>query len=196
MMRTYYIYKLTFPNSKVYIGQTVDFKSRMRGHKNDSHNPNRLAKNCQVNNAIRKYGWENVKSEVIDICKMDMVDYLERKYITCFKSTNRFFGYNRDSGGNDNKVLSKETKRLISKSRQGKPQWSKPILQIDPVTDKVIREWESMHQVERELGIKQSTISMVCNKAIHKCVIKGKEYSTIYKTTGGFKWKFKKLTIV
>ena len=57
---------------------------------------------------------------------------------------------------------------------------SKPILQINKEANEVIREWPSIIQVERELGINQSSISRCC---------KGKKY---YKSAGGFKWKYKK----
>lgn len=40
---------------------------------------------------------------------------------------------------------------------------SKPILQIDPNTNEVIREWESIRQVERELGYSHGNIWFACN---------------------------------
>ncbi len=196
-MRKYFLYKLTFPNGKVYIGQTVDFRIRMRGHKNDSFNPNRRSRNCQVNNAIRKYGWDNVKRKIILVCGESQIDIFEREYIKLFKATNRKFGYNRESGGNAKKIVSIESRKLISKARSGKIAWSTPVLQIEPKTNKVIKRWVSMCKAAKELCIPQSNISMCCNKKQKKIVCNGKDYFINVYTVGGFKWSFenKVLTI-
>lgn len=195
-MKKYFLYKLTFPNSKIYIGQTVDFFKRMRGHKSDSFNPKRMSRNCQVNNAIRKYGWDNVKKEIVLTCKKERIDTFEREYIKLFRSTNRAFGYNRESGGNSKKIVSVESRRLISKSRSGKKTWSKPVLQIDLTTNEVIKEWDSLKEVERVLNISTSNISTMCNNKIKTCSIKGKKYFCKPKSVAGFKWSFHKaLTI-
>ena len=53
---------------------------------------------------------------------------------------------------------------------------SKIVLQIDKDTNEVIAEFPSIHQVERDLGISQSNISMCCN---------GKR-----NIAGGYKWKY------
>ena len=54
---------------------------------------------------------------------------------------------------------------------------SKSVLQIDKNTNKVIAEFPSMAEVERQLGIKASHISMCCN---------GKR-----NIAGGYKWQYK-----
>lgn len=113
-MKEYTLYKLIFPNGKVYIGQTINFTKRMRGHKNDSNNLNRIKKNCYVNNAIRKFGWDNVDKVIILTCLEDKIDSLEKEYISKYNSTNRDYGYNREDGGNKNKHLNDITKKLIS----------------------------------------------------------------------------------
>lgn len=53
---------------------------------------------------------------------------------------------------------------------------SKPVLQIDKTTGCCIGKWDSMSDVERELGIHNSMIASCC---------KGKQ-----KTAGGYKWKY------
>ena len=54
--------------------------------------------------------------------------------------------------------------------------FAKPILQIDKDTNEIIREWASARQVERELGIDDSSIIKCC---------KGK-----LKTARGSKWRY------
>ena len=48
-------------------------------------------------------------------------------------------------------------------------------------TNKIIAEFPSINEVERQLGINQSNISMCCN---------GKR-----NTAGGFKWKYKEESV-
>lgn len=116
--REWVIYKLTFPNGKVYIGQTCDFTRRMHGHCCDINKNSKYR--IPISLAIRKYGWENVKKEIIKNCKKSNVDYWERYYIKKFKSTNRKFGYNCESGGSKNKTVSIETRKRQSKAKIGR----------------------------------------------------------------------------
>lgn len=54
---------------------------------------------------------------------------------------------------------------------------SKPVLQIDKITGKIIREFDSLHDVQRELGYKVTNLSAACRG--------------IVKTSNGFMWNFK-----
>lgn len=54
---------------------------------------------------------------------------------------------------------------------------SKPVLQIDQLTDTIIAEFPSASEVERQLGYKQGNISNCCNGRQNTC--------------GGYKWKYK-----
>lgn len=188
-MKEYFLYKLTFPNNKVYIGQTVNFKARMRGHKNDSFNPNRMSRNCQVNNAIRKYGWDNVIKDIILTCPESEIDKEEIKHIKSLKATDRDCGYNREGGGNKNKHVSKESALLISKARKGKRTWSKPIVQMDKENN-IIKKWESIASAARSLGITPSNISTMCNNKKKTQYQNGKKYEYSPKSTGGYRWSF------
>jgi predicted GIY-YIG superfamily endonuclease len=189
-MKQHILYKLTFPNGKVYIGQTVNFSIRMRGHKNDSFNPNRFSRNCQVNNAIRKYGWENVKTEIIFECSENEIDILEKKYIKLFDSTNRNFGYNREGGGNSKKTVSMESRKLISASRKGKRNWGKKVAQIDIRTNKIVKVWECIADAARNTGASPTNISVMCNNKKKICYVGDKKYVSSPLSVGGFKWRF------
>lgn len=196
-MKQYILYKLTFPNNKVYIGQTLNFKVRMNGHKNDSFNPNRLSRNCQVNNAIRKYKWENIKKDILIVCSEYDIDKMEKKYIKLFNSTNRNLGYNREGGGNRKKIVSIESRKLISKARKGKRTWGKRVVQIDIKNEKIIKIWDCIMDAARGTGASPTNISTMCGGKNKVCYIKGKKYISTPNSCGGFKWKFinKSLTI-
>ena len=75
-----------------------------------------------------------------------------------------------------NQRLAKDPK-WIENVREGiRKALNKPVLQLDKVTGEVIQQWECARDVERELGINQSKISLCCH---------GKQ-----NTAGGFKWEF------
>ena len=84
------------------------------------------------------------------------------------------------SEANKGKELSEETKRKMSEAKQGKLgsecQNSKKVAQYDKQTLELIKIWDSLSDVTRELGINQGNISKCC---------KGK-----LKSTGGFVWKY------
>ena len=89
------IYKLIFPNNKIYIGQTLkEFYSYMNDYKNVSQNKNLKGYNRPVNKAIRKYGWNNIQKEILFTTSEKFVDELETKMIAEYKSADREFGYN------------------------------------------------------------------------------------------------------
>ena len=56
MSKIFSIYKIQFPNGKVYIGQTIDVNSRWREHLREAATGN----NTKVNRAMRKYGVKNI----------------------------------------------------------------------------------------------------------------------------------------
>lgn len=93
------IYKITNDiNSKVYIGQTIqDVRNRFHNHcSKDDHN-----ENMAIKRAIRKYGKEHFKIEIIEdnILKKNL-DEREIYWIAYYKSNNSEFGYNLTKGGN------------------------------------------------------------------------------------------------
>lgn len=106
-------------NGKKYIGQSVDIYKRWSRHKNELLG-NRH-KNDHLQSSWNKYGKNNFKFYIIQECSMDELDMLESYYIRTFNTIDRFYGYNRDSGGHYSKVLSDETKRKIGEAHKNKP---------------------------------------------------------------------------
>ena len=101
------IYKCTFPNGKIYIGQTSrDFNLRKREHKSDSNNKNNIRYNSPFYRAIRKYGWNNLIWEIIDYAhSLDELNFKEINWIQYYKSylhLKESNGYNVSLGGNSN----------------------------------------------------------------------------------------------
>jgi len=109
------IYRFTFPNGKVYIGQTNNFKQRLYMHKADM----RKETDTPVYRALNKYGWDKVIKEIFMYCPDLLIDEIETHWISFYKNKN--LSYNLESGGHKNKKLSDETKKKMSKA--GKERW-------------------------------------------------------------------------
>lgn len=104
------IYCLTFPNHKMYIGQTTQkLEKRISQHRKKS--------DCTaVYNAIQKYS--NFKSEVLLITNDDMLDHYERKFIHLY-NTIVPNGYNIKDGGSNGKIC-ESTKQKMRLAQTGK----------------------------------------------------------------------------
>jgi group I intron endonuclease len=113
--QNYCVYKHTSPNGKVYIGIT--------GQKPESRWRNGTGyRGCnRFYNAICKYGWENIKHEILYTkLSKPQAEQKEMEIITLFDSTNEEKGYNIENGGNAVGSHSEQTKLKISKSNSGK----------------------------------------------------------------------------
>lgn len=96
---TYEIYKITcLVNGKVYYGQTkVGYLKRFQGHISEAKTKN---KTVRLANAIRKYGKEIFKIELIKTTKSKWwCDCLEKVCIGFYNTQNDKYGYNIESGG-------------------------------------------------------------------------------------------------
>ena len=62
---------------------------------------------------------------------------------------------------------------------------SKPVYQLDKNTGAVIAEFKSVRAAAKALGLDETSIRFCCHNAAGTKIRKG------FKTTGGYKWKFK-----
>ena len=94
-MLVHTLYKHTFPNGKVYIGIT-----KMEPEKRWA-NGRGYRKPCRIAYAIEKYGWENIKHEIVlQTESQEFVEQEEIRYINeVYHSNDKRFGYNIASGG-------------------------------------------------------------------------------------------------
>jgi group I intron endonuclease len=107
------IYKITNPNGKIYIGQSVDLDER---HKNYARGGNKSQ--TRLYKSIQKYGWGSHSWEILHECKINELNELERHYQELYKAVEcglncRYTETNEKSG-----KLSEETKQRM---RQPKP---------------------------------------------------------------------------
>lgn len=102
-------------DGKVYVGQTVNFKKRLRQYKYL-----RCKGQTKLYNALSCHGFENFLFEILDeAIDKTQLDFLEIFYIEKFESLSPLKGYNLLSGGS-NGIPCEETRKKMSISRTGK----------------------------------------------------------------------------
>lgn len=162
MIDSWCVYKHTSPSGKVYIGIAKDVKHRWRNKGNGYRGSTRFA------NAIKKYGWDNFKHEIIfegldkeTACKKEI------ELIGFYDSTCPDKGYNLLSGGQCGKhttetkekirnanlghEVSEKSRKLISEAR------SIPIICLET---KII--YKSAKQASEKMNIYYGSIVKVC----------------------------------
>jgi group I intron endonuclease len=169
----YTVYRLTSPSGKVYIGITSKPVKRR-------WNNGWGYKRCPaMNNAIRKYGWENIKKEVLlEGTTENEAKELETLLIKLHRSNESKYGYNLTEGGDGTKghypseetrkkmgeahkgnkynlgrKLSEEQKRLISERQRGADnQRAKRVICLE-----TLKVYDTMTQAAKETGATKIT---------------------------------------
>lgn len=120
-MKNYCIYKHTnIINGKVYIGQTCQVPEYRWGK-----NGERYEACPRFYNAIKKYGWDNFKHEIIlTNLTAEEANIMEEKIIASFNSTDENFGYNLQKGGTNRTEVAEETRNKLSQAMTKR--WSDP----------------------------------------------------------------------
>lgn len=114
-----YIIKNTY-DGKVYIGQSVDVKRRLRTHKRLLNLG--IHKNTYLQSAFNLYK-EYIDFQTIELCNVDALNKREQHWIRKFDSTNRAKGYNRESGGSEGQKWCEESKE--ARKGEGNPMFGK-----------------------------------------------------------------------
>ena len=95
MIKNYCVYKQISPSNKIYIGITS------RNPLKRWNNGTGYYKNKYFSSAIKKYGWNNFKHEILfSGLTKEQAEQKEIELIAFYKSTDRNFGYNILTGGN------------------------------------------------------------------------------------------------
>lgn len=111
-------------NGKVYIGQTIkSLRKRVIQHMTNSR-PTTKSHKSYFHHALNKYGIDNFDLIVLERCvSQKELDERERYWIAYYNSTNKQYGYNIESGGNNGKKIKPFTdshKKALIKANLGK----------------------------------------------------------------------------
>ena len=91
------IYKINFPNGKIYVGLSVHIKTRIRNHKTKDYKEH---PELPISRAIQKYGISDVDIlEEIPADNRNLLQEREKYWIQYYDSTNPDIGYNLSKGG-------------------------------------------------------------------------------------------------
>lgn len=184
MKNNYTVYMHIFPTNKVYIGITK------RKPKYRWNNGNAYYHNLYMRRAIEKYGWENVKHEILyEGLTKEEAEQKEIELIAKYNSANDMYGYNIEKGGSVNKKISVESKNKMSKSRIGhivKEETKEKIRQklkgtrhgyslismkkinMYDLNNNFIKSFDCMKDCQRELNIPIQHISLCCKNKLKK----------------------------
>ena len=136
-------------NNKIYIGQTIDIKQRIREHRYEAFNYNR--DNCIFHKALRKYGEDNFSFEILEECSKKELNEKEKYWINYYNSEIPN-GYNMTSGGYNSQ--GEVFKKIVS--------------QYD-LFGNFIKDYESASNAARELNLFVSNITAACRGETAQC---------------------------
>lgn len=190
----YIIYCHIWPNGKKYIGMTSSPLKIRFGNGNHYSNTSRFGM------AIKEFGWENIKHEILEVeLSLEEAYEKEKYYIKLYRTTEKEFGYNMAKGGKnggiEGRVISKETREKIAKSNSGKKRTEKTreklrathlgqephniraVVKLD-LQGNFLEEYDSIAEAVRKNKKVNST-------NIWRCCTERR------KTAGGYMWKYK-----
>ena len=102
-------------------------------------------------NAIKKYGWENIKHKILfEGLTKEEAEQKEIELIKQYNLTNDKYGYNIEKGGNLNKEISQETRQLMVKNHKGMKGLKLTQEQKERIGCNSKKRWENMSIEEKE----------------------------------------------
>ena len=166
-------------DDKVYIGQSINIKSRLAEHKSAlRHNRH---SNTYLQHAFNKYGEENFDFSIICECTRDELDELEKHYIlNVYKSIDRNKGYNREGGGNLRKYVTKETRDKISIA--GKNRFLNPE-EVEKNRERAIKRYKDPNE-----HVKMSIAQKKRYNNPEECIKNSEARLKFYSTEAGKEW--------
>ena len=206
-MQNYYVYRHTSPSGKTYIG--ITFRNpKVRWGKNGIY----YKSNVKFYNAILKYGWDNIKHEVLlSKCTKEEAIVFEKLLIAHYKGLN--ISYNIADGGegstgvhrskefcekqsermkerwknNPEPLLNKRTRKGVKQSIEAIRKRSTEVMQFS-LDGKYIATYLSTTEAARSIGVSVRAIRNCCTGGYY-CRSRGTWVNV--NQSGGFIWKYK-----
>jgi hypothetical protein len=109
------VYKITSPSGKIYIGEAINLKERCSFYLN----PNSVKKQRAIYNSLIKYSVEKHIIEIVEFCEINKLLERERYWQEFYNSVNDGLNCYLTKTNEKKKVLSEETKKLMSDKSKG-----------------------------------------------------------------------------
>lgn len=205
-INNYYVYKHTSPSGKCYIGITCQNPEKRWGYNGYNYiikKKDGKQKHPYFANAILKYGWDNIKHEILHSgLSKEEACCKEQEYIKIYKTGGKSYNITDGGEGSSGYKFSLETIEKIANSLKGlkqsketiakrvakntgkirsdeqKSKTSKKVIQYD-LKGNFITEYFGIREASRQTGINSAHIGDCCNKIKNR------------KSAGGFIWRFK-----
>ncbi len=178
-----FIYMITFPSGKRYIGQTIRSVSK------------RISEHCKcvgscilLENAINKYGFENAITETLCECPNEELDNLEKDYIEKF-NTLEPNGYNIRTGGSSGKHSVESIERMRQQKLGSKnPNYGKPRTESAKLAISLSKSGEKHHFYDKTFSddhkLKLSSSHKLFDKSLPMYISYYKERPEQYQSSG------------
>ena len=112
------IYSMTnIVNNKRLIGQTTNFRARFGRY--NGLLVKGIYKNGHLQNAFKKYGTDNIRMELVNLCDRENLTEMENYFCKAFNTMDRNFGYNLKDPITHS-MISEETRKRMSEKMMGK----------------------------------------------------------------------------
>lgn len=149
--RNYCVYCHTAPNGKKYVGLTSRRPEERwkNGYGYKKSNPHFW-------NAIKKYGWENIKHDIL-LSRLDkqQAGEFEKMYICLFNSSDRKYGYNKTFGG---ETGGKPTEEIILKI-SGANHWMAKRIEQYSLKGEYIKTFDCVSSAAKALNVDYGSIA-------------------------------------
>lgn len=178
----YTIYKHTNKvNGKSYIGQTrhEDLTRRWTGGHGYDGTP-------YFSRAIKKYGWNTFTHEILEtgIASQEEANAKERFYIALYRSNEKDYGYNVQSGGQYTGELSEEGRQKLHERFSGANSPRAKAIDVYDLDGKLIKTFDTLSETANYLKCSIGSVSMKCTQ---KTGTVKKHIVHFHETTNGMK---------
>ncbi len=109
------VYKITNPNGLIYIGESVDLKTRCAAYLR----PNSIKYQRAIYNSILKHGIDTHKIEVVELCEISKLKQKERYWQDFYNSMKNGLNCKLTKTNEKKEVVSDETKLLLKAKSKG-----------------------------------------------------------------------------
>jgi hypothetical protein len=149
-----YIYKITSPSGRIYIGQTKNINKRKHLYKGL-----KCKTQFRLYASLLKYTWKEHVFETVAELPEEYGDDAEISYISYYKAYHTDGGLNLTRGGLRPK-MTQETKNKLSEAIMGDKNARAKKLYQYTLEKELVKEWNCMKCIERELGYGTSWLSI------------------------------------